>query len=315
MGICKCRKRTDLFCFVHKKAVCEACICSDHQVCVVKSYYDWLSEPEYEAPVCGVCKGELSESNMVRFLCLDMFHPECIDVYASSLPGNTALAGYTCPTCDKPILPASDNTSVLAQQIKKTFAHSGWAERVLGASEGDIDLSSPSENQKFEENISDATPPSISSQPTSHFNSHNSDLHTKDEPRDPLDPLSYHVPSTQQNYQATTTINIDQPSASSYGVVPSHHSRKATKPLLGTSGPATYPIDDEDEDKYRKKGLLQLFTALGLVSTSASLDGKRGVDPKVLTLTFAAIATLIILVFLYYAIFSEADITTEIAEE
>jgi hypothetical protein len=26
-----------------------------------------------------------------------------------------------------------------------------------------------------------------------------------------------------------------------------------------------YPLDDEDEDKYKKKGIMQLFVALGLV--------------------------------------------------
>lgn len=41
--------------------------------------------------------------------------------------------------------------------------------------------------------------------------------------------------------------------------------RKAPKPL-STSGAASYQqMDDEDEDKYRRKGLLQLFAALGLV--------------------------------------------------
>lgn len=39
---------------------------------MVKSYFDWLSEPEYETPVCGICKGELHAENMVRFLCLGM---------------------------------------------------------------------------------------------------------------------------------------------------------------------------------------------------------------------------------------------------
>ena len=41
MGICKCRKRTDLFCFVHKKAVCESCISTDHQV-VCSFYHTFL---------------------------------------------------------------------------------------------------------------------------------------------------------------------------------------------------------------------------------------------------------------------------------
>lgn len=307
MGICKCRKRTDLFCFVHKKAVCESCICTDHQVCVVKSYFDWLSEPEYEQPSCGVCKGELNSDNMVRFLCLDMFHPECIDVYASSLPANTALAGITCPTCDKPILPTSGNTSVLAQQIKTTFANSSWANRVLGNTDddGNIDLQSPVENDKEDNHFTKSHSPtnSNSSPPDSHYNHNSPDIQTKEtHNRDPLDPLSYHPPP--QSYPASTTITIDQPSSSSLHGMASH--RKATKPLSSSGAP--YPMDDEDEDKYRKKGLMQLFAALGLVSTS--LDGKRGgLDPKILTLIFAGFATIIVIVFLYY-VFSDSDSIT-----
>eukprot|EP00026_Physarum_polycephalum_P013636 Phypoly_transcript_14058.p1 GENE.Phypoly_transcript_14058~~Phypoly_transcript_14058.p1 ORF type:complete len:246 (+),score=32.02 Phypoly_transcript_14058:53-790(+) len=231
MGICKCRKRTDLFCFVHKKAVCEACICSDHQVCVVKSYFDWLSEPEYEQPVCGVCKGEVDPNNMVRFLCLDMFHPECIDVYASSLPANTALAGYTCPTCDKPILPAPANTSVLAQQIRKVFAHSPWAARVLGSSDiENVDLNSPTDTPKIQPETSqplDSLPPSnLPTTPsipdtTPYTTPSQPDMHTTNH-KDPLDPLSYHPPPS-----SSTAINIDQPAPPAYGMT-SH--RKAPKP-------------------------------------------------------------------------------------
>lgn len=321
MGICKCRKRTDLFCFVHKKAVCETCICTDHQVCVVKSYFDWLSEPEYEQPVCGVCKGEVDANNMVRFLCLDMFHPECIDVYASSLPTNTALAGYTCPTCDKSILPTPSNTSALAQQIRKTFGNSPWAARVLGPSEEEnVDLGgSPADTPKYENSlqsepqITSSSSPPTHSVPSSNITTPDTSLYaTPSQPdihstshKDPLDPLSYHPPPSS----SSTTINIDQ---HSYGVT-SH--RKAPKPL-GSSGAVPYQqMDDEDEDKYRRKGFLQLFAALGLVSTPANADAKRGVqlDMKKVTLLFAGFATLFILYFLYNVVTSESDpITTPI---
>lgn len=32
MGLCKCMNITDLFCFVHKKAVCQGCVCPEHKV-------------------------------------------------------------------------------------------------------------------------------------------------------------------------------------------------------------------------------------------------------------------------------------------
>jgi hypothetical protein len=257
-------------------------------------------------------------SNMVRFLCLDMFHPECVDVYASSLPVNTALAGYTCPTCDKTILPTSSNTSVLAQQIKKAFANSPWALRVLGSSEEEnVDLNTPPDTQKLQETsqlpsssptLATSSSPNLSSTPdtTVYATPSQPDTHTTTNLKDPLDPLAYHPPGS-----SNTTINIDQPS-SVYGMT---QHRKAPKPL-STSGAVPYQqMDDEDEDKYRRKGLLQLFAALGLVSTPANADSKRGVqlDMKKVTMIFAGFATLLILYFLYNVAFSESDpITTPV---
>jgi len=336
MGICKCRKRTDLFCFVHKKAVCETCICSDHQVCVVGSYFEWLSEPEYETPVCGICKGDLNSDNMVRFLCLDMFHPECIDVYASSLPVTTAQAGYTCPTCDKPMLPPQNNTSTLAQQVRKAFAQSSWANRVMGSSPEPNGTPDSAQNDKhhFEDkqpllsnepnNTNSHNHPSVTlGEPTPYTNppipsTSDKPLYTTEDPSGglhPLDPLSYHPPpsTSSHNIYPSTTININPTSlnassSSMYGMA-SH--RKAQKPSTSSLS----PLDDEDEDKYKKKGFMQLFAALGLVTTPTGSDTKRGVglDPKRVTLFFAAIATLVVFFFLYFVVFIEPDpITTEV---
>ncbi|GAM19524.1 hypothetical protein SAMD00019534_026990 [Acytostelium subglobosum LB1] len=132
MGICKCKKRSDDFCFVHKKFICEGCVVTDHSVCHVGSYVDWLNDSDFEEPVCGICKGELKSDNCIRLMCYDLFHPECIDVYACSLPPTTAMAGYACPTCNKAILPSNERQDALSVNIRKTFAVSSWAEPFLG---------------------------------------------------------------------------------------------------------------------------------------------------------------------------------------
>jgi len=88
--------------------------------CVVKSYVEWLTDPDYEQPTCTLCKHQISPDNAIRLTCLgtcskteqssvflfsntlaraDVFHPDCLDNYAASFPAHTALAGYTCPTC------------------------------------------------------------------------------------------------------------------------------------------------------------------------------------------------------------------------
>jgi len=131
MGICKCKKRTDLFCFVHKKPVCEECACTEHQLCVVKTYIAWLTDSDYDPPHCLICKGELKEGDVLRLMCLDLFHPECIDVHAKSLPQNTAKAGYSCPACSLPLFPTEENNSYLANQLNRYLSQASWASHLL----------------------------------------------------------------------------------------------------------------------------------------------------------------------------------------
>jgi len=126
MGLCKCRNITDLYCFVHKKAVCQACICPDHQVCVIGTYVEWLQDPDYEPPLCSICKDPVHEDNVLRLMCLHLFHPECIDVHASSFPPNTAQAGFTCPNCSRAIIPPANATSPLARLILEHVKNAPW---------------------------------------------------------------------------------------------------------------------------------------------------------------------------------------------
>ncbi|KAF2071231.1 hypothetical protein CYY_007448 [Polysphondylium violaceum] len=133
MGICKCKKRSDDFCFQHKKFICDHCIVTDHPVCYIRSYIDWLTDSEFEESLCGVCKGNLANDseNSIRLCCYHLYHPECIDVYAATLPDSTSMFGYPCPKCNAPILPESNNESTLANTIRTKFSMSMWAENIL----------------------------------------------------------------------------------------------------------------------------------------------------------------------------------------
>jgi hypothetical protein len=326
MGICKCKKRTDLFCFVHKKAVCEQCICSDHQVCVVKSYVDWLTDSEYEPPVCGICKGELSQDNMVRFLCLDMFHPECIDVYASSLPPHTAQAGYGCPTCSKPMIPPQGSTSPLAQHIKQVLSRSSWAARLMP----DGDTRSAQDNLEINGNPAKLSPSSSSSNLSDDFINH------PPSPTPSSASLSAYTPTPIQSTQDSTATTNTQPvyytPLPAPPVITPNPSLNQSQPTysqqmstnIGMTPPygiasrkpqrsSNLPLDDEDEDKYRRKGIMQLFAALGLVSKHVGSDSKRGVhlDPRRLLALFALMATFATVLVLYLLITqNEPEITT-----
>jgi len=133
MGICKCKKRSEDFCFQHKKFICDHCVVTDHPVCYIRSYIDWLTDSEFEESLCGVCKGNLASDseNSIRLCCYHLFHPECIDVYAATLPESTSLFGYPCPKCSGPILPENGNESTLANTIRNKFSMSMWAENIL----------------------------------------------------------------------------------------------------------------------------------------------------------------------------------------
>jgi hypothetical protein len=76
-------------------------------------------------------------------LYIDLFHPECIDVYASSLPAHTAKAGYLCPVCSvsisssdshiviqKPLFPSDDNNP-LAQHLNNHLSEAAWSKSMI----------------------------------------------------------------------------------------------------------------------------------------------------------------------------------------
>jgi uncharacterized membrane protein len=65
MVVCKCRKATKLYCFVHKAPVCAECVCfPEHRFCVVKTYSDWVIDGDYDwPPKCSSCEQILEDEN------------------------------------------------------------------------------------------------------------------------------------------------------------------------------------------------------------------------------------------------------------
>lgn len=133
MGLCKCPKKkvTTQFCFEHRVNVCEHCLVSNHPKCIVKSYLHWLQDSDYN-PVCTLCNGSLAEGDVVRLICFDVFHWGCLNSYASSLPTNTAPAGYTCPNCKAAVFPPENQVSPVADQLRKVLSTAPWARVGLG---------------------------------------------------------------------------------------------------------------------------------------------------------------------------------------
>ncbi|KAJ7967569.1 zinc finger protein-like 1-like [Quillaja saponaria] len=95
MVVCKCRKATKLYCFVHKVPVCGECICfPDHQICVVRTYSEWVIDGEYDwPPKCCLCQAVLDEETgpqTTRLGCMHVIHTNCFASHMKSFPPHTA---------------------------------------------------------------------------------------------------------------------------------------------------------------------------------------------------------------------------------
>uniref|UniRef100_A0A1A7WJH5 Zinc finger protein-like 1 n=1 Tax=Iconisemion striatum TaxID=60296 RepID=A0A1A7WJH5_9TELE len=133
MGLCKCPKRkvTNLFCFEHRVNVCEHCLVSNHNKCIVQSYLQWLQDSDYN-PNCSLCNNPLNTQDTVRLICYDVFHWACLNNLACRLPLHTAPAGYQCPTCQGPVFPPSNLASPVADVLKHQLSSVNWARAGLG---------------------------------------------------------------------------------------------------------------------------------------------------------------------------------------
>ncbi|VDK32060.1 unnamed protein product [Taenia asiatica] len=129
MGLCKCKRKkvTTLFCFEHRVNVCEFCMVANHPKCVVKSYLHWLKDSDYSSQ-CSLCSKELDNGEeCIRLLCLDIFHWQCLDNYASQLPETTTPAGYVCPSCSMCIIPPANQGGPVAEVLRHKILSAKWA--------------------------------------------------------------------------------------------------------------------------------------------------------------------------------------------
>lgn len=140
MVVCKCRKATKLYCFVHKVPVCGECICfPEHQICVIRTYSEWVIDGEYDwPPKCCQCQAILEEGNgsqTTRLGCLHVIHTSCLVSHIKSFPPHTAPAGYVCPSCSSSIWPpksVKDSGSRLHSKLKEAIMQTGMEKNIFG---------------------------------------------------------------------------------------------------------------------------------------------------------------------------------------
>lgn len=133
MGLCKCPKKrvTNQFCFEHRVCVCENCMVTNHPICVVQSYLQWLQDSDYNS-ICELCSNDLNIEDSIRLTCYHVFHWSCLDHYSRQLPPTTAPRGYVCPSCKNPLFPAPNLISPVADVLKEKLAGVNWARAGLG---------------------------------------------------------------------------------------------------------------------------------------------------------------------------------------
>lgn len=104
---------------------------TNHPICVVQSYLQWLQDSDYNS-ICELCSNDLNIEDSIRLTCYHVFHWSCLDHYSRQLPPTTAPRGYVCPSCKNPLFPAPNLISPVADVLKEKLAGVNWARAGLG---------------------------------------------------------------------------------------------------------------------------------------------------------------------------------------
>ncbi|XP_073263300.1 uncharacterized protein [Populus alba] len=257
MVVCKCRKATKLYCFVHKVPVCGECICfPEHQICVVRTYSEWVIEGEYDwPPKCCSCQAVLEEGDgpqTTRLGCLHVIHTNCLVSHIKSFPPHTAPAGYVCPSCSTPIWPpksVKDSGSRFHSKLKEAIMQTGLEKNLFG--NHPVSLLAP--------------PPTFTSDPLVAISS--SSLVTKDETGTGSSKISVpdiveiDSPNSAGNYMKNSSPGIPVAATRKVGV----HVERQNSEL-------SYYADDEDGNhkKYSRR-VSTHFTQVHFVTSSSEL--------------------------------------------
>jgi hypothetical protein len=104
MGLCQCRAVSSIFCFEHKRNICEKCLVNasnEHRGCYVRPYLQWLSDEAFIEGCRGCGKttsGTIGE--IIRLGCYDIYHFDClVKLLSNSNPKNKPHFELKCPQC------------------------------------------------------------------------------------------------------------------------------------------------------------------------------------------------------------------------
>ena len=102
MGLCTgCKSTASLFCYEHKRNVCEGCLVKslgEHRGCYVRPYLQWLSDESFVSG-CRAC-GKAVDQEVLRLPCYDVYHTSCFFKLLSQLNDKKVTwEELRCPEC------------------------------------------------------------------------------------------------------------------------------------------------------------------------------------------------------------------------
>lgn len=228
----------------------------EHPSCIVHTYLQWLQDSDFD-PSCKLCRDPLNNgSEVVRLMCHDVFHGQCLNNYISSnFNSGTAPAGYTCPTCSsKSVVPPDIAASPVAVALRSFISRAPWAalhshtHPVIEARSVHLENVEPTSPSDIAISIPASPLAAPSSTPSIHQAQHLA-------PSVTTTPASVVAPSAPR----------PRPPVVAEGVV----SRKA---------PGAAPMMEEDEDKYARRPANAWFAQL--VGNTTSRVPVRTADPN-----------------------------------
>jgi len=306
MGICKCRKKADLFCWHCQKTVCLDCITDEgHKLAYIGTYDDWLSHPNVPPAVCPLSMKILSEGDdVIRFMNL-LFLVSAIDDYGKSKPANTALAGFTIPGTDEPMVPPPEEQSKLAQQIRQKLSKFPWIANIIALQSEIVpqtDKQPPTlpyspfaalarpEGYALAMNINDKSDKTTSSEIDSNYTS------------DPLSTIPQASPlgiaprkiGTNTVSGGFPTKKVPRPTSSEKSVEIDVHTSAKGIPYT----PQRFREEDADLDKYKWRSIDMEALGFGGTTRTGVLAQRYQITGKRLFLIVALIVTLVVVFFL-----------------
>jgi hypothetical protein len=270
-------------------------------------------------------------NDVIRFLCLDIVHLDCLDKHCSALPSNTALAGFTCPVCTKPLVPPQMVWSPLSEDIIKHLSRFSWINRMLpplpkpphteestvtvatSAPDTPIKTYLTAQITPVKSNAGESTPSHNSSSvtlvsvaettspPTTNKNSTSPSLTSPQSALSSETPAQLMSSSATQN-SPTTTVTSNPSFQSSTVTVASRKPHPQTNAnTLNDLGLKRDTDDDDDNNKYKKKSVWHIFEFLGVVSSPSNALQSRHVarcNRKRIFLLILFLSTFLMLVYL-----------------